>query len=271
VNYSRSLVKVMMIALETVVGEEKSYHVCGEALDNTINNFHHTLDAGLKKMTSHINSTKMTSRIQHKTVMQELSVLVTKRDIQKAMNAMLPAKRHKTGRGGTSSIHPRTLCAQGLLTDIRDMAEPPSDHDEDTSGDDTAQDESLVQEDSMEYILGDNGLTIGWLTYKPSFMETKYGGNVSDLWKAWHKEGVDVITKYREHSKKWCVTWTAAEVKQYNRLCFIIDHIVEQVGGNMDLVSAMLKQMGGEKGEEKLSTVYTRIKNIIKVESTLKH
>jgi hypothetical protein len=63
-------------------------------------------------MTSHINSTKMTSRIQHKTVMQELSVLVTKRDIQKAMNAMLPAKRHKTGRGETSFIHPRTLCPQ---------------------------------------------------------------------------------------------------------------------------------------------------------------
>jgi hypothetical protein len=84
VNYSRSL--------STVVEEEKSSDVFGEALDNNINKFHHTLDAGLKKMTSHINSTKMTSSIQHKTVMQELSVLVTKHDIQKAMNAMLLAK-----------------------------------------------------------------------------------------------------------------------------------------------------------------------------------
>jgi hypothetical protein len=102
-------------------------------------------------------------------------------------------------------------------------------------------------------------------------MGTKYEGNVSDLWKAWHKEGVDVITKCGEHSKRWCATWTAAEIKQYNRLRFIIDHIVKQLGGNMDLVNATLKQMDGEKGGAKLSTVYTRIKNIIKVESPLKH
>jgi hypothetical protein len=183
----KEFVKVMMTALETVVEEEKSSYVFGEALENNINKFHHTIDAGLKKIASHIKSTKMTSRIQHKTVMKELCVLVTKSDIQKAMNAMLPAKRHKTGRGETSSIHPRTLCTQVLLTDISDRANPPSDHDEDTVGDD-AQEETLVQEDSMEYILGDIGLPIGWLTYKYSFMETKYGGNVSDLWKAWHEE-----------------------------------------------------------------------------------
>jgi hypothetical protein len=43
----------------------------------------------------------------------------------------------------------------------------------------------------------------------------------------------------------------------------------------MDLVSATLKHMDGEKGGEKggaqLATVYTRIKKIIKVESLLKH
>jgi hypothetical protein len=128
-----------------------------------------------------------------------------------------------------------------------------------------------VQENSMKYILGFNALPICWLTYKPSFMETKYEGDVSDLWKAWHEEGVDVITKYGEHSKKWRATWDAAEVKQYNRLCFIIDHIVEQVGRNMELVSATLKKMDGEKGGSKLSTVNTRIMNIIKVESPLKH
>jgi hypothetical protein len=91
------------------------------------------------------------------------------------------------------------------------------------------------------------------------------------LWKAWHEEGVDLITKCGEHSKKWHDTWTAAEVKEYNRLRFIIDHIVEQVGGNMDLVTSMLKQMDEEKGEAKFSTVSTRIKKIIKVESPLKH
>jgi N12 class adenine-specific DNA methylase len=118
----KDFVKVMTIALGTVVEEEKSSEVFGEALDNKINKFHHTLDAGLKKMTSHIDSTKMTSRIQHKTVMQELSVLVTKRDIQKAMNAMLPAKKHKTGRGETSRIQPRTLYLHDH--DISDTAKP---------------------------------------------------------------------------------------------------------------------------------------------------
>jgi hypothetical protein len=177
-----------------------------------------------------------------------LSVLVTKRDIQKAMNAMLPAKKTQDGKGERSLIHPRNLCLQGILTDISDRANPPSVHDEDTFGDDTAQEDPLVQEYSMIYILGDNGLPIGWITYKPSFMGTTYEGNVSDLWKAWHEEGVDVITKCGEHSKKWCATWTAAEVKQYNRLRFIIDHnIVKKVGGNMDLVTATLKQTYGEK------------------------
>jgi hypothetical protein len=65
----------------------------------------------------------------------------------------------------------------------------------------------------VKYILGDNGLPISWINYKPSFMETKYGGNVSDLWKAWHEEGVDVITKCGYHSKKRRATWTAEEFK----------------------------------------------------------
>jgi hypothetical protein len=119
-------------------------------LDNKINKFHVTLDAGLKKMTSHIDSTNMTSRIQHKTVMQELSVLVTKHDIQKAMNAMLPAKKHKTGRGETSRIHPRTLYLNEQRTDISDRANPPSVYGEDTFGDNTAQDDPVVQKDSMK-------------------------------------------------------------------------------------------------------------------------
>jgi hypothetical protein len=115
----KEFVKVMTIALGTVVEEEKSSEVFEEALDNKINTCHHTLDAGLKKMTSHIDSTKMTSRIQHKSVMQELNVLVTKCDIQKATNAMLPAKKHKTGRGETRRIHPRTICLHGLHTDTK--------------------------------------------------------------------------------------------------------------------------------------------------------
>jgi N12 class adenine-specific DNA methylase len=56
----KDFVKVTTIALGTVVEEEKSSEVFGEALDNKINKFHHTLDAGIKKMTSHIDSTKIT-------------------------------------------------------------------------------------------------------------------------------------------------------------------------------------------------------------------
>jgi hypothetical protein len=39
----------MTIALGTIVEEEKSSEVFGEALDKKINTFHHTLDAGLKR------------------------------------------------------------------------------------------------------------------------------------------------------------------------------------------------------------------------------
>jgi hypothetical protein len=46
---------VTMIALGTVVEEKNISDVFGEALYNNINNFYHTLDAGLKKMTSNIN------------------------------------------------------------------------------------------------------------------------------------------------------------------------------------------------------------------------
>jgi hypothetical protein len=59
-----------------------------------------------------------------------------------------------------------------------------------------------VQEHSVKYIIGDDGIPNGWLNYKPSLMETTFGGSVSDLWKAWHEEGVDVVTKYGGHSKK---------------------------------------------------------------------
>jgi hypothetical protein len=94
--------------------------------------------------------------------MQELSVLVTKRDIQKAMNAMLPAKKHKTVRGETSRIQPTTLYLHDH--DVSDTEDPPSVYGEDTFGDNTAQEDPVVQEDGMKYIIGDNGLQIGWLT-----------------------------------------------------------------------------------------------------------
>jgi hypothetical protein len=98
----------------------------------------------------------MTSRFQHKMVMQELSVLVTKCDIQKALNVMLPAKRHKIGRGDTSGILPKTLCPPGLITDLSDTANTTPEYDEDTFGDDTAREEPVVQELGVKYILGDN-------------------------------------------------------------------------------------------------------------------
>jgi hypothetical protein len=98
------------------------------------------------------------------------------------MNVMLQAKKYKTGRGETSRIHPRTLYPHKQRTDVSDRANPPSVYGEDTFGDNTAQEDPVVQEDSMEYILGDNGLPIGWLTYKPSFMGNTYEGNVSDSW-----------------------------------------------------------------------------------------
>jgi hypothetical protein len=62
-----------------------------------------------------------------------------------------------------------------------------------------------VQGLCLRYTFGDNGLPIGWNNYKHSCMENEYGGGVvSNLWKSWHGEGVDVITKNKDHSMKWC-------------------------------------------------------------------
>jgi hypothetical protein len=46
---------------------------------------------------------------------------------------------------------------------------------------------------------------------------------------------------------------------------FIIDHIVKKEDGNMYQVRVTLQQMDGEKGGEKNSTVYKRIKKITNV------
>jgi hypothetical protein len=51
----------------------------------------------------------------------------------------------------------------------------------------------------------------------------------------------------------------------------LISHIVEELGGHTDLLTATLIQMDGEKCGAKLSTVYTRIKKIIKLESPMKY
>jgi hypothetical protein len=167
--------KIMRVPLATVVEEEKSADAFGEALDNTINNFHHALDAGLKKMASNINSTEKSSKFQHKTVMQGLIALVTKCDIQKAMNAIMPTKRRNTGSGQTMGILPITLCPPELINDGSDTANTTSDYDKYTDGDETVGEEPVVQCLCLKYTLGDNGLPIGWLNYKPSFMEQIWG------------------------------------------------------------------------------------------------
>jgi hypothetical protein len=48
----------------------------------------------------------------------------------------------------------------------------------------TANDEKSVQDFSIKYTLNTNGLPCGWLDLKPSFMNAKYVGNMSELWKA---------------------------------------------------------------------------------------
>jgi hypothetical protein len=78
-------------------------------------------------------------------------------------------------------------------------------------------------------------------------------GDILDLWRAWHEEGVDVITKKEDHSMKWCASLTAVEVKWYNWSCFVTDHIVAKLDENMDQVRVTLQKMDGEKGGAKKS------------------
>jgi hypothetical protein len=51
----------------------------------------------------------------------------------------------------------------------------------------------------MKYTLDTNGLPCDWVDLKPSFMDSKYVGNVSELWKAWQEEVVDAITENKHH------------------------------------------------------------------------
>jgi hypothetical protein len=134
---------IKRVTLETVVEDENSDDVFGEALDNIINNFHHTVDAGLKNMASGIKSAEKSSKFHHRMVMQGLSALVTKRDNQKSMKAIMPEKKRNTGPGLTMGIHPRTLCPTELMTNGSDTANTTSDYDEDTVGDETVEEETV--------------------------------------------------------------------------------------------------------------------------------
>jgi hypothetical protein len=133
----KDLVEIMRSVLETALEEENSAGMFGEALEKKINNFHHKLDAGLKNMASDINSTEKSSKFQHKTVMQGLSVLVTNHDIQKSTNAIIPIKTRNTGLVQTMGILPITLCPPELITDRSNTSNTTSEYDEDTVGNDT--------------------------------------------------------------------------------------------------------------------------------------
>jgi hypothetical protein len=78
------------------------------------------------------------------------------------------------------------------VTDGTDNYNGDSDKDENTYG---VVDE--VQDFSRKYTLDNNGLPSGWMEYKTKFVDSKYSGSVSHLWKAWHEEGVDI----KERSK----------------------------------------------------------------------
>jgi hypothetical protein len=83
------------------------------------------------------------------------------------------------------------------------------------------------------------------------------------LWKAWHEEGVDVITK-------WRASWKPAEVKQFSRLRSTVNLNFLKAKGSMDNIPRVLQELDAEKSKVKLSTVYTRIKKHEKMQSHLK-
>jgi hypothetical protein len=74
-------------------------------------------------------------------------------------------------------------------------------------------------------------------------MNAKYVGNVSEFWKAWQEEGLDVITKCKDHSSKWRASWMPAEVKQFRRLHFIVDHTFLKAEGNRDNIPMVLQDL----------------------------
>jgi hypothetical protein len=90
------------------------------------------------------------------------------------------------------------------------------------------------------------------------------------LWKAWHEEGVGVITKCKDHAPNWRASWKPAEVKQFSCLQFSVDLTFLKAKGKMDNIPRVLQELDAEKDKVKLSTVYTRIKTHEKMQSPLK-
>jgi actin-like ATPase involved in cell morphogenesis len=109
--------------------------------------------------------------------MKGMDRLITKGDIRKAVEVIAgTVKRRKI-------IHALTIGPPDIVTDITDNG-----NESDGDGSLPTNEQELARGFIMKYTLDTNGLPCGWLDLKPSFMDSKYIGNVSELWKAWHDE-----------------------------------------------------------------------------------
>jgi hypothetical protein len=184
----KDYVKVMTVALDTIHETEKTADVFSDELDNKISDFHNTLYSGLQNIATTINSSTSTSNNNHNSVMKGMDRLITKGDIRKAVEVIAGPVKHP------KIIHALTNGAPEIVTDITE-----NDNESDGDGSMPMNEQYLVREFIMKYTLDTNGIPCGWLDVNPSFMDSEYVGNMLELWKAWNKEGVDVITNNKHH------------------------------------------------------------------------
>jgi hypothetical protein len=94
--------------------------------------------------------------------------------------------------------------------------------------------------------------------------------NMSELWKACHKDRLEVNMRCKYHSSKWRGSLTPAGVKQFSRLHFTVDTVFLKAGGNRDNIPRVSKDLDAKKYNSKLSKVYTGIKKHDKMKYPLK-
>jgi hypothetical protein len=91
----KDYVKVMRVTLNTIHETENTVDVFSDELENKITYFHITLDSGLQKISTTINSSSYTSNKNRNSVMKGMKRLVTKGDIRKAVEAITGPFAHR--------------------------------------------------------------------------------------------------------------------------------------------------------------------------------
>jgi hypothetical protein len=115
----KDYVKVMTVALDTIHEIEKTVDVFSDELDKKISDFHITLDLGLQKIATTINSSTATSNKNHNYVMKGIDRFITKGVIRKEVEVIVGSvKRCKI-------LHALNIGPPDIVTEITENDNEP--------------------------------------------------------------------------------------------------------------------------------------------------